>query len=279
MAVKIVTDSTSDISPEVAKALGIIVVPAYVKFGDEVYKHGVDITNEEFYQKLEKSLVRPEILPPTPDDFINIYTDCSKETEYILSIHFSAKTGGTYDSALLGKWMMKGKCQVEVIDSTFISVGLSLVVMSAASIASTGESLLKVFDEAKQAIGQIGMLGLFDTMKYLVPVGRISKATALVAGILNRKPLITFKNGEIVRTGLVSNDAAGMDRLCEFVERNYTIQDLAIAHSNLPEQADQLKTRLGSTFPEEEIRVAQLGPALGVHGGPGALVIAYRQGY
>jgi len=277
MVVKIVTDSTSDISPEVAHALGITVVPAYVRFGDEVYRDGVDISNDGFYHKLVTSFVHPISSEPTPQDFSRVYSDCSKEAEGIISIHISAKISGTYDSALHGKKMMKGECQIEVIDSHFTSVGLALVVMAAARLASAGDSLPSVIEETRRAIGQVHMLGIFDTMKYLVLGGRVSKVTASIAGILNIKPLLTFKNGELVRAGLVRTNSSGMDRLYEFVEGNPAIQDLAIAHSTVPEQASQLKARLGAIFPEEKIYVAQLSAALGIHGGPGVLILALRR--
>ncbi len=278
MTVKIVTDSTSDISPEVANALGITVVPVYIRFGDEVYRDGVDITNDGFYHKLATSFVHPATSQPTPEDFAKVYSDCSKEADSIISIHASAKVSGTYNSALQGKKMMKGKYQIEVIDSTFTSVGLALVVLESARLAQAGESLISVFEKTRKAIGQVYILGIFDTMKYLILGGRISKAAASVATILSIKPLLTFKNGEIVRAGLVRTYPQGVDRLCEFVESNHTIQDLAIAYSTEPEQASRLKARLGTLFPEEKIRVTQLGAGLGVHGGPGVLALAIRQG-
>jgi len=278
MSIKIVTDSTSDISPEVAQALGITVVPAYVQFGDEVYRDGVDLSNDGFYQKLATSFVQPTTSEPTPQDFAKVYSDCSKEAEGIVSIHISAKISGTYNSALQGKRMTKGKCQIEVIDSHFTSIGLALVVMAAARLAEAGGNLQSVFEETQKAIHQVHMLGIFDTMKYLVLGGRVSKATAAVADIFQIKPLLTFKNGEIVRAGLARTYSKGMDRLYEFVENRLSIQDLAIAYSTVPEQASQMSKRLSSIFPEERIYVAQLGSALGVHGGPGGLVLALRQG-
>ena len=278
MSVKIVTDSTSDISPEVAHASGIIVVPAYVQFGDEVYRDGVDISNDGFYQKLVTSFVPPATSPPTPQDFAKVYSDCSKEAEGIVSIHISAKISDTCHSALQGKKMVRGKCQVEVIDSHSASVGLALVVMAAARLAKAGGNLQSVLEETQKAINQVHMLAILDTMKYLVLGGRVSKATAAVANILQIKPLLTFKNGEVIREGLVRTYSRGMDRLYEFVENRLNIQDLAIAHSTVPELANQMNKRLSSIFPEEKIYVAQLGAALGVHIGPGALVLALRQG-
>ena len=278
MVIKIVTDSTSDIPPELAEALGITVVPVYVRFGEEVYRDGVDLSHDDFYQKLVTSSVYPTTSQPTPQDFARAYSDCSKEVDGIISIHVSAKVSGTCNSALQGKKMVKEKCPIEVIDSRFTSVGLGLVVMAAARLARAGDNLSSVFDEARRAVSQIRMLGIFDTMKYLVLGGRVSKTIASVAKILNIKPLLTFKNGEIVRAGLVRTYPQGVHRLYEFVKSNHNIQDLAIAHSTVPDQASQLKAWLGSLFPEEKIHITQLGVALGVHGGPGVLALALRQG-
>ncbi len=278
MAVKIITDSTSDISPEVADALGITVVPVYVRFGDEVYQDRVDISNDEFYHKLAASFVHPVTSEPTPQDFAQVYSDCSKEADGIISIHISAKASGTYNSALQGKKMTKGKCQIEVVDSYVTSVGLALIAIAAARAASAGDSLLEVFEETRSAISQVCMIGLVNTMKYLVLGGRLNNATAILASILDIKPLLTFDNGELARAGLVHTYPQGVDRLYKFVESNHTIQDLAIAYSTTPEQANQLKVRLGSIFPEEKIYFTQLGAALGTHCGPGALLLALRRG-
>ncbi len=278
VSVKIVTDSTSDISPEVARALGITVVPAYIRFGDEVYRDGVDISNDGFYQKLVASFVHPATSEPTPQDFARVYSDCSKKAEGIVSIHISAKVSGTYNSALKGKKMVKGKCRIEVINSHFTSVGLALVVMAATELARAGGNLQSVLEGTWKAISQVHMLGILDTMKYLVLGGRVSRATAAVANIFQIKPLLTFKNGEVVRAGLVRTYPRGIDRLYEFAANHLNIQDLAIAYSTVPELASQMNKRLSSIFPGEKIYVAQLGAALGVHGGPGALLLALRQG-
>ncbi len=174
--------------------------------------------------------------------------------------------------------MTEGKCQIEVVDSRLTSVGLAMVVMAAARLARAGGNLPSVLEETHRTISQVSMLGVFDTVKYLVLGGRVSKAIGMVASMLQIKPLLTFKDGEVVRAGLARTNSSGMDRLYEFVERAPAVQELAIAYSTVPEQASQLKARLGSIFPEEKIYVTQLGTALGVHGGPGALALALRQG-
>jgi DegV family protein with EDD domain len=205
-----------------------------------------------------------------------VYSDCLKDAESIVSIHISAKISDTYDSAMKAKRLMKGKGQVEVIDSRFTSVGLALIVMAAARLANAGESISNIVEETQRGINQIRMLGLVDTMKYLVAGGRISRVTAAVANLFQIKPLLTFKNGEVVRRGLARTYLRGMDDLCEFVETSPNVQDLAIAYSNVRAQAEELRKRLSSVFPEEKIYLAQIGAGLGVHMGPGALVVAFR---
>ena len=279
MTIKIVTDSTADLPAMLIEELDVTVVPVYLRFGDEVYRDGVDISKNDFYEKLLASAVPPSTSQPTPQDFTRVYSDCSKEADDIISIHVSSKISGTYNSALQGKKMVKEKCQIEVIDSHFTSAGLALVVMAAARLARAAGSLREILEETQRAIDEVCMLGTFDTMRYLILGGRLNKATAVVASILGIKPLLTFKDGEIVRAGLVHTYAQAMDRLYKFVESNPTIQDLAIAYSTAPEKANQLKVRLGSVFPEEKIHITQLGASLGVHGGPGVLILAIRYGF
>jgi DegV family protein with EDD domain len=276
MTVKIVTDSTSDISYELARTLNIEIVPVYVKFGDEVYRDGVDISGDGFYRKLATSFVNPITSPPTPADFFKVYSDCLKDAESIVSIHISAKISDTYDSAMKAKKLMKGKGQVEVIDSRFTSVGLALIVMAAARLANAGESISNIVEETQRNINQIRLLGLVDTTKYLVAGGRVNRAIAAVANLFQIKPLLTFKDGEVVRRGLARTYLRGMDDLCEFVEITPNVQDLAIAYSNVRAQAEELRKRLRSVFPGEKILLAQIGAGLGVHMGPGALVVAFR---
>ena len=119
MRVKIVTDSTADISPGLAKNLGIEVVPGYVRFGNDTYQDGIDISKSGFYQKLADSPFHPVTSEATPKDFAEIYSRCANEAEEIVSIHISSKISRMYDSARKGKKMVKAKCAIEVIDSLF----------------------------------------------------------------------------------------------------------------------------------------------------------------
>jgi len=277
VTVKIVTDSTSDLPSQVAEELGITVVPVYLRFGDKVHRDGVDISHDEFYQKLVTSPVHPSTSQPPPLDFANVYGKLSKETDEVVSLHLSRKTSGTYDSALRGREMLGSGGRVEVVDTLFVSMGLGLIVMAAARLAKAGESLQAVMDEIRQAILQIRIFAVFDTLKYLLLGGRISRARALVGTLLNVKPLLTMRDGELVQAGLARTRAKGVERLFDFAKNALNIQELAIVHSTTPDEASSLRKRIASIVDEGRIHIARLGPALGVHGGPGALIVALRQ--
>jgi len=278
MKVQVVTDSTSDIDPELARQLDITVVPVYVRFGDKIYRDGVDITNREFFDKLTTTPVHPATSQPPPEDFTRVYSQYCHSVDGIVSVHISAGISGTLNSAMLAARAMEPPCPIEVIDSRFNSVGLALVAMAAARSAKAGNGVKEVVAAARKAIRQVSMFGMFGTMKYLARSGRVSRAIAMAADILDVKPLLTFKDGQIVRTGLVRTASKGMDRLVQFVAGRADIRELSIVHSQVPEQAAELRKRLGAFFPEDKILTAQLGASLGVHGGPGVLVLALRQG-
>jgi len=276
MTVKVVTDSTSDLSPKVAQELGITVVPVYVRFGEKVYRDGVDIGHDEFYQRLAESPVHPATSQPTPSDFAEVYSRLSRETDGVVSIHLSRKTSGTYDSALQGRELVGAGCHIEVVDSLSVSMGLGLIAMAAARLAEAGESLQAVMDEVRQAISSVRLLGVFDTLKYLLLGGRVSRTKALVGTLLNVKPLLTMRDGELVQAGLARTRNRGIDRLFDLVKNALSIQEVAIVHSTTPDEASSLRERIGAFLAREQIHIARLGPALGVHGGPGTLILALR---
>ena len=277
MTVKIVTDSTCDLPVQLAQELGITVVPVYLRFGEKVYRDGVDIGYDEFYQKLVESPVHPSTSQPTPADFADVYRKLAKETDEIVSIQVTSKLSGTYNSALQGRELAGARCHIEVVDSLSVSMGLGLISVAAARLAEAGESLQVVMEEIRQAIPRIHTLGLFDTLKYLLRSGRLGKAKALLGSMLNVKPLITMRDGELFPAGQVRTRSKGIDRLFDLVKNALNIQELAIVHSTTPDEAGSLKERIASIFDRKWIHIARLGPALGVHGGPGTLLLALRE--
>ncbi len=276
MTVKIVTDSSCDLPAELIQELGITVVPLYVRFGEEVYREQVDISLDEFYQRLEHGPIHPVTIQPSPQDFVTAYQKVAPEADGIVSIHISSKLSGTCNSALQGKKLLEKDFPIEVVDSQVITVGLGPICLAAAKMAKAGASLPSVVEEVKQIIPNIHLLCLLDTLKYLQKGGRIGKAKALLGSVLNVKPLITLKEGEVVPAGQVRSRSKGTERLFNFVESVSNIEDLAIAYNTTPDDAQALAERLGSIFTKEAVKVVRLGTTLGVHMGPGALAVGFR---
>jgi len=277
MAFKIVTDSTADLPVELTTKLNITVVPEYVRFGNQVYRDRLDISEDEFYQRLLHESIYPGTSQPTPQDFANLYRELSKEADGIISIRLTGKLSGTCNSALRGKELAETKCPIEIVDSQLLTMSLGLLVIEAARIAEFGKNMRQVVEEIKQNIPNIHFLALLDTLKYLALGGRIGKAQALLGSMLSVKPMLAIKDGELVPVSQVRTRAKGIEKLFDFVKNTTNIQDLAIVYNTTPDEALMLTEHMGSMFPKERIRLSRLGPALGVHAGPGVLAIALRR--
>jgi DegV family protein with EDD domain len=276
MNVQIVTDSTCDIPRGLGDQLGIRVVPTYVRFGDRTYRDSVDISTEEFYRLLKNSSHHPATAQPNPEDFSVAFGEHCEVSRGIVCITISSKISGTYSSALTASKALQSRCPVEVIDSGLNSAGLGLVVMAAARLARSGAGFDDIVAEAERAIAETTMFGMFATMKYLARGGRISRTVAAASQFLHVMPLLTFRDGQIERAGLVRTVAKGIEKIEQFVRENLPVAELLISHSQVPERAQQLKERLSRFMGVESISIAELGPGLGAHGGPGVLLVALR---
>ena len=274
MAVKIVTDSLSDITSDIAKGLGITVVPLTVSFGRESFLDRVTMTTDEFYYKLTHDATWPKTTQPPPGDFIKVYNELAEETDEILVITLSAKLSGTYQSALAAKDVFEGKGRIEVIDSLTVAMGLGLIVIAAAKAAQAGANLDKVADLVHRAIPRSHLIAYFDTLKYLAKGGRIGKAQGLLGAMLSIKPILTVKDGEMSPLTRLRSRAAGMDYLYNFVAGFSHIEELAVEHATTPDDADKLIERLSSLLPKERIYGSTISPVVGTYAGPGAMAVS-----
>ncbi len=277
MTVKIVTDSTSDLPPHLVQELDITVVPAYVGFGGKTYRDGIDISQEEVYQKMVTENIPATTSQPPPADFADAYKKLLKETDEIASIHVTSKLSGVYNSALQGKDMVKGENRIAVVDSLSTSMGLGLITITAARLAKTGENLTTIIEEIRQSIPNIHIWAVFDTLKYALQGGRLGKAKALLGSALPVKAILTMRDGELHPIGFVRTRAKGIERLIDNFKNAVNVQEVAVVHSTTPDDAQTLKERISAIFDKGSIHISRLGPALGVHAGPGALVLALRE--
>lgn len=182
MTVKIVTDSVADLPSQVVQELGITVVPLHIRFGTDVYRDGIDLTADRFYDMLVREKAMPVTSVPSPGAFAETYNKLSEETDEILVIALTSKLSGTYDVALQSVGLMKRKCRVEVIDSQLAAMAQGFLVMAAARAGQAGASFDEVVDIVHKNIPRADMRAAFDSLEYLRRGGRIGKA-AFFSGV------------------------------------------------------------------------------------------------
>ena len=277
MTVKVITDSTADLPPALAEELGITVVPLNVHFGTEVYRDGVEITADEFYRRLVTASRLPTTSQPTPGDFLSAYDEMGQTTDEIISVHISAKLSGTMNSATQAREEYGGESRIEIIDSLQGSMGLGMLAIAAAEAARRGGSLDDVVTETRAAIPKVGFMGLVDTLEYLEKGGRIGKAQAFMGSLLRIKPLLTIRDGEAHPLERARTRAKGVDRMCELVQAEMPLKDLAVVYTTTPDEARALAQRLQSFLPQGEVILSQVGPVVGTYLGPGVLGVAFRK--
>ena len=272
MTVKIVTDSTADIPPQVAKELGIWVVPLYVHFGSEVYRDGVDLSAVEFYQKLKASKSLPTTASVSPNEFAQVCDRLAEQTDEILAIVISSKMSSTYDVVLQGKELRKRKdCRVEVIDSQLVLMALGLIVIAAAKEAQAGANLDQISDMVRRAIPKVHARMAFNTLDYLRKGGRIGAAQALLGTLLSFKPILTIKDGIATPVARERTWAKAVEHLRRFAIGFTNIREMAVAYTTVPEEAAALAQYLNRMFPKERVYISTVGAVTGTHLGPGAL--------
>lgn len=274
MPVKVVTDSVSDISPVIADELGITVVPLNVVFGSTIYRDGVDITTDEFYQKLEQSQVLPTTSTPPLQAFIELYDKLAEETDEILVITISRKLSATGEAAFKAVESMDKKCRVEIVDSQLAIMAEGLLAITAAKAARSGASLDQIMELVRSTIPRIETRIAFDTLEYLKRGGRIGKAKALMGSMLKINPILGIKDGEVFPFGKERSRQKALDYLYSFVTDYSKIDELAVEEATTPDEVDALVERLGVKFPAERIYRSKFSPVIGTNVGPHVIGVA-----
>jgi len=274
MTVKIVTDSVADLPSQVVKELDITVIPILVRWGEELYRDGIDLTAGQFYERLKRSKIPPSTSVPSPGTFAEAYDKLAEEANEILAIIVTSRLTGTYNVALQSIGLMKSKCRVEVIDSKCATMAEGFVVMKAAQAAQAGASLDEVMEVTRKTIPRVDFLSTFDTLEYLKRGGRIGKAQAFLGSILKVNPLITLRDGVVEPVGRTRSRAKAIDRLCEFAMSYSHIEEIAIEEATTPDEAEMIAERLSAKFPKERIYRSKPSPVIGAHTGPGFLLVA-----
>ena len=279
MAVRVVTDSTSDISQEDAARWGITVVPLTIHFGTEALRDGVDIRPPEFFDRLVETKTLPKTSQPSAGVFLETYQRLAQETDQILSVHISGKLSGTLNSARAARDALGPRARVEVVDAETVSWPLGFAARSAAEAAAADASVEDCATAARDAVARTTLIFTLDTLEYLQRGGRIGRARAWIGGIFNIKPILTIKEGEIAPLERVRSRMRAEERLFELATAEAELERLAVCHSAMPDEVERWADRLRTTRPGVAVETAWLGPVVGVYAGPRTLgMAAVRRG-
>ena len=272
--VRVVTDSTVDLSQEFAREWEITVVPLHVTFGEESFRDGIDLESEEFFRRLPEAKEMPRSSQPSVGEFQSVYEELAETTDQILSIHLSSRFSGTMESARQAARALAGRCTVEVIDSTTVSMAMGLAVLAAARAAREGGELDACAEAARSTLRRLRLAITMDTLEYLRRGGRIGRAAAFFGGILRIKPILTVRDGEAYPLGRVRTRRKALEELLSISLDGGAIVEAAVLHATTPEDAQLLSEEVSRRFPEVTVHRGRFGPVLGVHGGPGLIGIA-----
>jgi DegV family protein with EDD domain len=275
--VKLVTDTVSDLPPEVVKDLEITVIPLHVHFGQETYRDRVDLSSDDFYHKLEHGSTFPSTSAPGPGVFAEVFDDLAVKCNQILGVFVSRKLSATYDAALQGVKLMKRKCQVEIVDSALGIMGQGLLVMEAAKRALAGARLGELVAMVSESIPRMHVRVSLDTLEYLARGGRIGKVQALMGSMLKMNPILGLKDGVAFPAARVRSRAKATDWLCDFASKFSKVKALAVEYGTNVAEAEALARRIASMFPKVPLYLSNVSPVIGTHTGPNVLSVTVME--
>lgn len=279
MTVRIVTDSSSDLPSALAAELGVTVVPAVVRFGEESFLDGVEIDHDTFYRRLQEEKVFPTTSQPSPGQFAEAYGRLAPGADAIVSIHLSSRLSGTFNSAVQGAKASGASCPVEVVDSRSTSLGLGLVALEAARLARAGASLDELLAAVRGWIARSHLCAALDTLDFLAKGGRIGRARHLLGTLVRVRPVLALVEGEVQPVRQLRTRAQVEAFLDGDARRHGPLQALGVVYSTGRSEAEAMADRLADLHPREAIVLGRVGPGLGSHTGPGMLGIALIEAY
>jgi len=258
--------------------LGVTIVPLQVIFGDEAYREGVDITTEEFYERLVKSRQLPTTSAPSVGDFQEVYERLLEEVDSIVSVHIGAKLSGTVQTAHTARQSLAKPERIEIVDSQAASVAIGFVVMEAVEAARAGAKLAEVKAAAESAVPRTHVRFMLDTLEYVRRGGRIGRARAYMGTLLRVKPILSFREGEVYPEERVRTRARGLERMIQWAVRQQNVKRAIVGYSTTLDEAESIRERLAMAFPNVKVYLVRFGPVLGTHGGPGNVGVGIMEG-
>ncbi|WP_096188700.1 DegV family protein [Evansella halocellulosilytica] len=274
--VKVVTDSTLDLSKEEIKELGVTVVPLSVTIDGQSYIDGIDITSKQFIKKLIESDNIPQSSQPSVGSFLDTYNELGNDGSSIISIHMTSGMSGTYQSAKTAADMSDS--DVTVIDSNFISVALGFQVKEAAMMAANGKTVNEIVDRLEEVRRNTSLYIMVDTLEYLMKGGRIGKGKALVGSLLKIKPIAALQDGVYTPISKVRTYVQMIKLFKKKLEEDTVgkvVRGIGIAQVEAKELAAELRDQLIDLTDFDDISIIETTPIISTHTGPGAIALMY----
>ena len=269
--IRVVTDSSCDLPPEVVADLRVSVVPLTIRFGDDEFVDGIELGVAEFWERVEESDSLPETATPSVGRFRETYRSLVSEgADGIVVVCISEKMSATAQSARMAAEQVTAGVPITVIDSGTVTMALGFAVMAAAERAKTGGGFEAVEAAARDAAGRSHLFAVLDTLDHLRRGGRIGGAQALIGDVLKVKPLITIEDGEVQAAGRTRTRKRAVAAILDHIEElEGRIDRLGVIHSG-SSGLDTVVARVAEATGADPI-VSRLGPVVGTHAGPGVL--------
>lgn len=275
MKIGIVTDSTSDLPPELVSKYDIEVIPLHVSLDNQSYRDGVDLTATQFYEKLKGNAAMPTTSQPSPGAFVECYRALLKKVDAIISIHLTESLSGTVRTARIARDIMP-EANIEVIDSHSTTMGLGGLVLAAAKAVKQGMKIEEVLKLVESLRGKVSFMVALDTLEFIKKSGRVSALQAFFGSILQIKPILKIVHGKVEVMEKVRTRREAVLRMLNEFKSQIAVETkgvIAVMHTAAEGEAEKLCTLLQETFKNAEIIMGQAGPVLGTHAGPGAIAL------
>jgi len=275
MAIRIITDSTSDIPIDQKEALGIDIEPLSVIFGDEKYTDGYELSKKDFYKMLDECTTLPSTSQINPDGFIDLFRGYIQAGDQVIGIFISSKLSGTYQSAVIAKEEI-GSDDIHIIDSKSATFGLAVLVYEAIRQRDAGVTAKEIAESLDALRHKVGFLAAVDTLKYLKMGGRLSSSAAILGGMLHIKPLVSI-NGKVESIGKARGQRDAFAQIVSLMEKSPpdSRYPLVFGHTNAPAIGDAFARFVGDTFDVTDHKMLEIGCVIGTHAGPGCVGVGY----
>jgi DegV family protein with EDD domain len=275
MGIRVVTDSACDLPAPLIEALGIEIVPLTIRFGEQEFVDRVELSADEFWERLERSDTLPETAAPSPGAFETCFRNlAARGATGIVCINLSSHLSGTMQSAQVAAAATVDVCPVQVIDSQSASMGQGNLCLTAARRAADGDSLESIVAEVVDRRDRTKLFATLDTLEFLKKGGRVGNARALVGTMLSIKPIIELSSGVVEEAAKVRTRSKALRVLAEKAGEE-KIEHLAVLHGNAPD-LDEFFELLAPIFPRDEIITGLIGPVIGTHAGPRVIGVTYQ---